>query len=123
MERQFGAEVGAHLASLHSSNGVKLYPSRRVTQIKGNGTDATSVVLDDGTELACELVLVGAGVFPATKFLQGSGIEMDRMGGVVCNPFLQTSAKDVYAAGDLASYPSWSSGKLQRIEHYISAMD
>ena len=68
-------------------------------------------------------MLVGAGVLPATKFLQGSGIEMDARGGVVVNPFLQTSNKDVFAAGDIASYPYWVTGKHQRVEHYINAMD
>lgn len=29
----------------------------------------------------------------------------------------------MYAAGDIASYPYWQTGKQQRIEHYITAMD
>lgn len=55
--------------------------------------------------------MVGAGVLPATRFLQGSGIQLDQWGAVVCDPFLQTSVKDVYAAGDIASYPYWITGK------------
>jgi NAD(P)H-nitrite reductase large subunit len=45
-----------------------------VSEIKGDGKNAHTVVLDDGTELKTDLVLVGAGVLPATKFLEGSGI-------------------------------------------------
>jgi NADPH-dependent 2,4-dienoyl-CoA reductase/sulfur reductase-like enzyme len=60
---------------------------------------------------------------PATKFLEGSGIQLDKMGAIVCNPYLQTSAKDVYAAGDCASYPYWYTGKQMRVEHYMSALD
>ena len=123
MERVLGAEIGAYLASEHAKNGVKLHPGRRVAEIKGNGTTATTVVLDNGTELTADLILVGAGVLPATKFLQGSGITMDQMGGVVVDPYLQTNVKDVFAAGDIASYPYWVTGKHHRVEHYLSAMD
>jgi NADPH-dependent 2,4-dienoyl-CoA reductase/sulfur reductase-like enzyme len=123
MFRQLGTEVGLGVANEHKQNGVVLHPLRKVVEIKGDGTNAKSVLLDDGTELEADLIVVGAGVFPATKFLQGSGINLDARGGVICDPYLQTSAKDVFAAGDIASYPYWLTGKNQRIEHYVVAMD
>lgn len=123
MEKQFGAEVGKFFASEHVKAGVKLHSKKKATEIKGAGTSASTVVLNDGTEIEADLVIVGAGVLPATKFLDGSGIEVDQWGGVLCDPFLQTSAKDVYAAGDIASYPYWVTGKRQRIEHYVTSMN
>ncbi len=75
-------------AAEHEKNGVKLHMSRRVTEIKGNNGVATSVVLDDGTEIEGDLILMGAGVLPATKFLEGSGIKVDQWGGILCDPFL-----------------------------------
>ena len=109
--------------SEHEKNGVKMHMGRKFTEIKGTNGKATAVVLDDGTEIETDLVLLGIGVLPATKFLQGSGVELDQMGGVLCDPFLQTSAKDVYAAGDVASYPYWATGRRMRVEHYMTAMD
>jgi len=123
MERQLGPQVGEYLAKEHAKHGVRLYPQRKVSEIKGDGKNATSVVLDDGTEIKADLVLVGAGVLPATKFLEGSGIKLDQWGAVVCDPYLQSTVKDVFAAGDICSYPYWLTGQQQRIEHYISAMD
>lgn len=123
MGRQLGTEVGAYIAKEHEKHGVKLYKERKVTEIKGDGKEAHTVVLDDGTEIKADLVLVGAGVLPATKFLDGSGIKLDQWGAVICDPYLQSSVKDIYAAGDIASYPYWLTGQQQRIEHYISAMD
>lgn len=123
LQRQFGLEVGKMFASEHEKNGVILHTSRKVVEIKGDGQKATHVVLDDGTILEADLVLVGAGVQPATKFLAGSGIKTDQWGGVECDPFLATSAKDVYAAGDCASYPYWLTGRRMRIDHYMNAMD
>ena len=96
---------------------------RKFTEIKGADGKATGVVLDDGSTIDADFVLVSIGVLPATKFLQGSGIELDNMGGIVCDPFLQTSVKDIYAAGDVASYPYWQTGRRMRVEHYMTAMD
>lgn len=47
---------------------------RKVVEVKGDGKRATSVHLDDGAVLSADVVLVGAGVLPSTKFLEGTGI-------------------------------------------------
>ena len=65
---------------------------------------------------------VTIGVHPNIDFLEGSGIATDR--GILVNEFLETSAPDVYAAGDCAQHqiaPSgrknieqiWYSGRMQ----------
>ena len=36
---------------------------------------------------------------------------------------MQTNDNNIFAAGDIASFPSWWSGKYQRIEHWITALD
>jgi NADPH-dependent 2,4-dienoyl-CoA reductase/sulfur reductase-like enzyme len=43
-------------------------------------------------------------------------------GGIKTNIFLETSQKDVYAAGDVATYPFWYTGNNTRIEHYNEAI-
>ncbi len=80
-------------------------------------------MLDDGTRLKADLLLLGAGVFPATKFLADSGLQMDNWGGIICDPFLQTSQPDVYSAGDSASFPYWHTGHRVRMEHWTTAQD
>lgn len=35
--------------------------------------------------------------------------------GIKTNAYLETGKKDVYAAGDVASYPFWYTGKTTRI--------
>ena len=66
---------------------------------------------------------MGLGVHPNTEFLKGSGIQLATDGGVICDPFLQTSVKDIYAAGDIASYPYWPTGGRVRTEHWVTALD
>lgn len=70
-----------------------------------------------------DLLIVGAGVRPSTQYLKSSGIELDKMGGIVCDPFLATNDKDVFAAGDIAAYPYWPTGSRVRSEHWITALD
>lgn len=62
--------------------------SRKVIDIQGDGKNAHTVVLDDGTKIKADLLLLGAGVFPSTKFLADSGLVMDNWGGIICDPFL-----------------------------------
>ncbi len=56
--------------------------------------------LSDGSRLDCDLVVIGKGVLPALDFVPRDRIEVDL--GLVVDPFLQTSAPNVYAAGDAA---------------------
>lgn len=58
------------------------------------------VVLDNGEVIPCDMVIVAAGVRPAAEFIEGSGIHADR--GIVVDKFLETTIKDIYAAGDVA---------------------
>lgn len=71
------------------------------------------------------MVLIGSGIKPNTGFLSrtDTGIKIDEQGAIVTDPFLQTSVKDIWAAGDVASFPYWRTGKQTRVEHWINASD
>lgn len=58
------------------------------------------VILDNGTILPCDLLVVAAGVRPAAGFLEGSGIIRER--AVTVDPYLMTNYPEIYAAGDVA---------------------
>jgi len=81
------------------------------------------VELSDGTVIDADLVILGTGVKPATQFLNDSGLDMKDDGGLVCNPYLQTSNQDIFAAGDIVHYPYWPTGDRVRTEHWITALD
>jgi 3-phenylpropionate/trans-cinnamate dioxygenase ferredoxin reductase subunit len=78
-------------------------------------------VLGDGTTIACDLCVVGVGVAPNVAWLSGSGVEVEN--GVVVNERCQTSVPDVYAAGDVASWPNALLGERLRVEHYDNAQN
>ena len=71
--------------------------------------------LDDGTEITADAAVIGVGVHArAPAWPRPPGIEVDN--GIVVDEHLRTSAADVYAAGDVASYPDALLGR-RRVEH------
>lgn len=69
----------------------------------------SGVILDDGTTLPCDLVIVGKGVRPNVAFLTGSGIAVNR--GVVTDEFLRAGHPNIFAAGDVAETYDLAWGK------------
>ena len=72
----------------------------------------TRLVLDNGTEIPCDLVIVAAGVRSAVAGMDGEGIVIDR--GLQVNEYLETGAADVYAAGDVTGLSGiWPNAQKQ----------
>jgi NADPH-dependent 2,4-dienoyl-CoA reductase/sulfur reductase-like enzyme/nitrite reductase/ring-hydroxylating ferredoxin subunit len=114
LERVLGREVGDFVRHTHESHGVRFRLGRRPVEIRADG-----VVLDDGSIEACDLVIAGVGVEPDVALAERAGLAVNR--GIVVNEYLQTSAPNVYAAGDAARFPDARSGKPIRIEHWAAA--
>lgn len=118
--RAIGEELGAACSALHVEHGTDLRCGARVVGLEGT-TRVEAVVLDDGSVLPADLVVVGAGATPATEWLAGSGVETDD--GILCDETLATSAPDVYAAGDVARWHNPLFERRMRLEHWTSAAE
>jgi len=66
--------------------------------------DILNIQMRDGRILEGEAVLVSAGIRSNVDLARQAGLTVNR--GVVVDNHLQTSAKDIYAAGDAAEYES-----------------
>jgi 3-phenylpropionate/trans-cinnamate dioxygenase ferredoxin reductase component len=110
-----GPDLGSLFADLHSSHGVRLLCGVAVAEI-----GETSVRLTDGTEVACDHVVVGVGVAPATELAAAAELEVDD--GIVTDEYLRTSAPDVFAAGDVARAFHPRYGRTIRVEHWANAL-
>ncbi len=89
--------------------GVTVYTSTKVESIETAPSDhKLRVGLDGGSVLNADLVISATGVKPNIDFLDGSGIDTDV--GVQVDEYLQTSAQDIYAAGDVAQGKDFSTG-------------
>ncbi|KAJ6499701.1 nitrite reductase [Mycena vitilis] len=60
--------------------------------------------LPDGSTINADLVIYAIGIRPRDEIAKPSGIECHSRGGIVVSDDLQTSAKDVYAIGECASW-------------------
>jgi NADPH-dependent 2,4-dienoyl-CoA reductase/sulfur reductase-like enzyme len=113
-EKILGREIGEWVKSVHEDKGVIFHLGRKVL-----GYVDRKLTLDQGDPIVADLVVVGTGVKPRTALAEAAGLEVDN--GVVVDDHLRTSARDVYAAGDIARYPDPISSKLIRVEHWVHA--
>jgi len=114
-----GTQIGALVSRLHRAEGVDVRTGVGVSEIRG-GERVEQVVLADGTELDADLVVVGIGSRPSTDWLEGSGLEVSN--GIVCDNVGRTSAPDVWALGDCASWRD-AAGHQVRVEHWSNVTE
>ncbi|MEW2260440.1 FAD-dependent oxidoreductase [Streptomyces sp. NPDC047869] len=111
------AEVAAPMTAWYADSGAELRTDARVERVEPG-----AVLLDDGTRLAADAVVVGIGARPATAWLAGSGIELGPQGEILADDRLRASAEDVYAVGDCASFPSARYGARLLVHHWDNAL-
>ncbi|KAL1489370.1 hypothetical protein ABEB36_014281 [Hypothenemus hampei] len=116
----WGERIGAAILKLFENKGVKYIPNNGIKKINDNGQGAvSSVELNDGQILPCEILFCGIGSDFSTDFLQNSEVELQPDGSVETNEFLQTNVPDIYAGGDIAYAPVWSHNNQKvAIGHY-----
>jgi NAD(P)H-nitrite reductase large subunit len=83
--------------------GVTVIIGQTVQQILGrkdNENVVGEVVMTDGKEIPCDLVVVAIGVIPRTELVKETDVKLNR--GIVVDRFMRTNIVDVYACGDVA---------------------
>ncbi|WP_175696494.1 NAD(P)/FAD-dependent oxidoreductase [Burkholderia ambifaria] len=111
--------IAARVHALHVQRGVSIGLNRRPVAIERMVDGALAVVLDDGDTLIADTVVAGIGIEPADELARDAGLVVER--GIVVNARLETSARGIYAAGDVAVFPSAASGRLVRQETWHGA--
>jgi 3-phenylpropionate/trans-cinnamate dioxygenase ferredoxin reductase component len=113
-------EVSEFFERAHREAGVDLRTGVQVTALEGE-PNVTHVVLDDGTRVEADFVVVGIGLIPNTELAQAAGLAVDN--GIVVDEFTQTDDPDIVAAGDCTNHPSEFAGRRLRLESVQNAME
>lgn len=118
LANKLGSWAAGVIRELHEGRGVR-FVQDVIAKAVGN-TRVESVVTAGGENIPCDLLLVAAGSQPNLEVAIASGI--DCSDGVVCDRVGRTSMDGVWAAGDVASWPFGTLGRL-RVEHFRTAID
>lgn len=119
LARVLDVAIGGAVARLHEQHGVELRCRVGVSAIEGRDA-VEQVVLDDGTTVAADVVVVGIGVVPTTEWLAESALTVED--GVVCDESLR-AAPGVWAVGDVARWQPAGSARSIRLEHWTNATE
>ncbi|NXR72193.1 AIFM3 factor, partial [Pycnonotus jocosus] len=87
------------------NKGVKFHMKTELSELKGKDGKVTEAVLANGENLPADVVVVGIGSTPNSSFLKGTSIARDDKGAILVNLHMQTNIPNVFAAGDVVTFP------------------
>ena len=114
LSRQLDNDAGSMVVGQVRDLGLDVLLSKRVGKINTNSDNSvTGVTFEDGEEMECSCICFAIGIKARDELARKSGISCaDRGGGIVVNPDLSTSIKDIYAIGECASWESQTFGLI-----------
>ncbi|MDD5864071.1 MAG: FAD-dependent oxidoreductase [Firmicutes bacterium] len=110
MPNLFDPEMADFIRRKLQAKGIRVITGAGLEEILGDAS-VTGIRTGVGS-FEGDVVVLAIGVRPATAFLSGSGIEMNR-GAIVVDPYQRTNVQDVYAVGDCAQVYNRITGKGQ----------
>jgi NADPH-dependent 2,4-dienoyl-CoA reductase/sulfur reductase-like enzyme len=115
----FPNDLAHYLNDYYREKGVEVVPNDSVASVEKEG-DRYKVRTKSGQDFEVDGVVAGIGIRPDVKLAEEAGLEVDN--GIVVNERLETSAPDIYAAGDAANFYHFGLGKRTRVEHEDNAV-
>jgi 3-phenylpropionate/trans-cinnamate dioxygenase ferredoxin reductase subunit len=120
MQRAVSPTVSQWFLDFHRSQGNRVHLSTQVRAVEHNAAGA-AVLLDDGERIACDAVILAAGVVPNVELAAAAGLKVGN--GIVVDALLATSDPAISAIGDCAFYPSLHLPGMARLESVQNATD
>lgn len=109
---------GRMIEKVLQENGVKILHKSEIAEVLG-GDAVKEVLLKDGSKLSCQLIIAGIGVVCENDLAKTAGIEINR--GILANEYLETSAPDVWTAGDCAEFNDLVLGERIVLGNWVNA--
>ena len=102
MDRQLDAAAGYLLRKALLDKGITVRCQANSAEILGKDGHVRALLLDDGTELPCDLLVMAVGIRPHTRLAQAAGVAVAR--GITVNDQMQTSDPDILAIGECVEH-------------------
>ncbi len=116
----YPADLANYLNDYYRGKGVELVTGDSVTALERRG-DRFEVRTGGGRAFEVDGVVAGIGIRPNVELAAAAGLKVED--GVVVDENLQTSAADIYAAGDVAAFIHPTLGRRVRVEHEDNALE
>lgn len=117
--RLFPPDLARFLVDYYREHGVEPLPGQRVAGVTESGSQLV-VETESGLRIPVDVVVAGLGIVPNTELAEAAGLTVE--GGIVVDERLRTSHRQVFAAGDVASFQAPALGKRIRVEHEDNAV-
>lgn len=108
--RGFDSEFTSMITQELEKNKVKLMLQSPVTSVEAKNGKITSVKAGE-KQVETDAVFVATGIIPNSEFAAKAGIRLSKSGAILVNERMQTSAPQIYAAGDVATTRNIVTGK------------
>jgi NAD(P)H-nitrite reductase large subunit len=102
--------AGAFIQSHIESNDIDFKLGVSVKEAVGEKR-VSKVILSDGSELLCDILIMAVGVRPNISLAKDAGLKVGR--AIITDEYMQTSDKDIYAAGDCVESYDYISGQYK----------
>jgi len=106
--------------ALHERHGVDIRLTTAFSHFAGDGK-LQKAVLGDGSEIDCDIAVIGIGLIPNTELAESAGLDIEN--GIVVDENGQTSHPDIFAAGDVTNHPNALLGRRVRLESWENAQN
>jgi NADPH-dependent 2,4-dienoyl-CoA reductase/sulfur reductase-like enzyme len=122
LARVAGETLSRFYEKEHRDHGVDIRLSTGITEILGDDGAVAGVRLDNGEDIACDIVVVGIGIVPSVAPLIAAGAAGSN--GVDVDFCCRTTLDDVYAIGDCAAHANpYAENAVIRLESVQNAHD
>ncbi|HUE98794.1 MAG TPA: FAD-dependent oxidoreductase, partial [Anaerolineales bacterium] len=115
----FPGDLAHFLNDYYRQKGVEVVTKDKVASLQKTG-NRTTVRTESGRTIEADGVVAGVGIQLNLDLAKEAGIEVKD--GIIVNECLETSASDIYAAGDLANFHHSALEKRTRVEHENNAV-
>jgi NADPH-dependent 2,4-dienoyl-CoA reductase/sulfur reductase-like enzyme len=118
LQKVLPGDLAAYVTEYYRAKGVNVLSGDVLTDIQRAG-GKTLATMKSGKKITADMTLAAIGLNLHVEMAKQAGLKIEN--GIAVNTYLQTSDPDIYAAGDVAFFPSPSLGKSIRVEHWNNA--